>query len=215
MSKTTAPLLSFEARGQIGQSQVYSSWKGRSYARRYVVPANPQSAEQTKTRSLFTWLQAVYKVLPSTVKAGWDAYANTLRVTGANAWIKGNLSHMRGMVDLSALLMSPAANSGLPVATMTATPGSTSITVMITPPLLPDGWTVKGAFAAAIIDQNPQTDNMTTVTAGTDDTNPYSITLTGLTAGKEYRVGGWMTYTKPDGSTAYGQATMMTATPTA
>lgn len=215
MSKTTAPLLSFDARGQIGKSQVYSSWKGRAYARRYVVPANPQSVEQTKTRSLFSWLQSVFKVMPTSVKAGWEAYAGTLRVTGANAFIKGNLSPLRGLANLSTFLMSPAANSGLKAATMTVTPGAQSITVKLTPPILPDGWTVIAAFAAAIADQDPQTETMTTIVDGTDATDPYSIVLTGLTAAQEYRVGGWFTFLKSDGSKAYGQATMMTATPTA
>jgi len=214
MSKTTAPLLSFDARGQIGKSQVYSSWKGRAYARRYVVPANPKSAEQTKTRSTFAWLQSVYKVLPAAVKDGWGAYANTSRITGANAFLKGNLSNLRGKTDLDMFIMSPAANSGLPAASSTSTPGASKITVAVTADTLPAGWTIKEARAAVIRDQDPQTADYTTVKAGSDDTAPYSIEITGLTAGVSYKTGAWFVYNKPDGSLAYGEAIMSEATPT-
>jgi len=55
MPKTTAPLLSFDARGQIAHTQVYSSWRGRPYVRRYSVGTNPNTSDQQLTRNAFTW----------------------------------------------------------------------------------------------------------------------------------------------------------------
>jgi len=78
MAKTTAPLLSFGASGQIAQTQVYSKWKGRAYVRRYTVPANPNTTEQQLTRSVFSFLQSVYKFATPDFTAAWEAYANGL-----------------------------------------------------------------------------------------------------------------------------------------
>ena len=214
MSKTTAPLLSFDARGQIGKSQVYSSWKGRAYARRYVIPSNPQSVEQTKTRSAFAWLQGAFKLLPAIVKDGWTAYANTSRITAANAFLKGNLSNLRDKTKLDLMLLSPAANSGLPAAAATFTGGDDKVTVTLTAATLPAGWSIVEARAAAIRDQDPQTEAFYTVIAGSDNAAPYSIEIAGLASGVKYQCGAWFVYTKSDGTLAYGEAIMGDATTT-
>jgi len=52
MSKTTAPLLSLGASGQIASTLVASSWKGISYMRKYVIPANPRTAGQIAQRDV-------------------------------------------------------------------------------------------------------------------------------------------------------------------
>jgi hypothetical protein len=72
---------------------------------------------------------------------------------------------------------------------------------------------VTSAFAAAIRDQDPQTGNIFTVVSGSDNSDPYSIALTGLTAAEVYQVGGWFQYAKPDASLAFGQALQQQATP--
>lgn len=215
MSKVTAPLLSFDASGSIAKTQVYASWKGRPYVRRYVKPANPQTTEQTVTRSLFRWLNDIYKFYPGSAVAAWQAYADSLRITDRNAVIKQNLSNMRGDTDLANMIISPSAKSGLIAADITLTAGTEQITVALTPPTLPTGWAVVAAFAAAIPNQDPQTDTDFEVASGTDASDPYEIVLTGLTASQEYIVGGWFQYTRPDGSYAYGQSLQDTATPTA
>lgn len=46
MAKVTMPLMSGSASGQIAKAIVFAGWKGIQYVRKYVVPANPQSAEQ-------------------------------------------------------------------------------------------------------------------------------------------------------------------------
>lgn len=213
MTKTTAPLLSFDARGAIAKTQVYSTWKGIQYARRYVVPANPNTLAQQETRNVFRWLQNAWKYMPGDAVLGWNAYAATSRFTAINGWIKQNLPDLRSETDLANLLLSPAANGGIAAGGATFTPGANKITVAVTAPTLPTGWTVTMAIAAAIQDQDPNTDTEYVITAGTDASAPYSFDLTGLETGVLYRAGAWLQYEKPDGTFAYGQATMGSATP--
>lgn len=214
MSKTTAPLLSFEAAGQIAKTQVYSRWRGISYVRRYVIPANPNTSEQQLTRSAFKWLQNVWRYAPSVFQEAWAAYASGQPLTDRNAFGKFNIGPLRTAANLALFVMSPGAKSGPPAAAIGLTPGAGQITVALTAPSLPTGWTISEGIAAAIRDQDPNSGVLYTITAGTDATSPYSIVLAGLTAGQLYQVGGWFKYIRPDGSFAYGPNLLSSATPT-
>jgi hypothetical protein len=183
--------------------------------RRYTVPANPNTAGQQLTRNTFAWLNQVWKYFPGSAIAAWQLYADNNRITDRNAWIKQNLAQLRPATDITDIVLSPAAGGGIAAEGMTATAGSESITVALTAPTLPTGWTIVSAFAAALRNQDPQTEGFYEVTAGSDNSPPYEIVLTGLTATEEYVVGGWFSFLKPDGSNAYGVALQATATPTA
>jgi hypothetical protein len=213
MAKTTAPLLSFEGSGQIAKTLVYSSWKGRSYSRRYVVPANPQTAEQSLTRNTFRWLNDVWKFMPANAVAAWVMYGNSNRFTDRNGFIKINNGPLREETDLVNMTLSPSAGSGLIAANVTPTPAAGQITVALTAPSLPAGWTIVEAVAACIRDQDPQTEAFYTVTSGVDATPAYSIVLSGLTAA-DYLVGGWFKYLKANGDFAYGQSVQSVVTVT-
>lgn len=213
MAKTIAPLLSFDASGAIAKTQVYSTWKGRPYVRRYVIPANPDSAEQQLTRKTFSWLNNVWKFMPGGATAAWEAYADVNRFTARNGFIKINNGVLREETTLDLMILSPSARSGLVAAAVTPTPAAGQITVALTAPDLPTGWTITNAYAAAIRDQNPQSGSFYEVVAGSDATDPYSIVLTGLAAA-DYLAGGWFEYTKPDGSKAYGQSLQQIVTVT-
>lgn len=214
MAKTVAPLLSFSAGGQIANTQVYSKWKGRPYVRRYVVPGNPNTAGQQQTRNSFSWLMNVWKFFPTGAAAAWAAYGDSLKITDRNAFAKQNVAALRTATDLSDFVMSPSARSGIIATAMQLTAGSGSINVALTAPVLPNGWTITNAWAAAIKQQNPQTGTDYQVVAGSDASDPYSIDLTGLEAGTEYVVGGWFEFTRSDGLKAYGRALQDVATPT-
>jgi len=213
MARTVAPLLSFEASGQIAGTQVYASWKGRPYVRRYTIPANPNSAGQQLTRNTFKWLNNVWKFMPGSAIAGWQLYADSSRITDRNAFLKINNGPLRSETDLTNMIISPSARSGLIAAAMVATPAAGQVTVDLTAPTLPTGWTVTQAYAAAIKDQDPQTEAEYVVTAGVDAAAPWSIVLSGLDAA-DYLVGGWFQFTRPDGSFAYGQSLQGFATVT-
>lgn len=215
MAKTSGPLLSFDARASIGKTLVYSNWKGIPYARRWVQPANPNTVAQQGVRNVFKWLASVWSYLPSEVREGWNAYASGQPLTGPNAFQKFNVSPLKGETDLTNFLFSPSAKSGPVDGGMVVTPGSSQLSVALTAPDLPSGWTIVQAVAAAIRDQDPSTGVLYEVTAATDDTSTYACVLTGLTASEDYAVGGWFKYERPDGSFAYGRASMTIATPTA
>lgn len=214
MPKTTAPLLSFSASGQIAKTQVYSSWKGRQYVRRYTVPSNPQSVEQTVTRNAFSFVQSVYKVAPPLFTASWEAYVKGKVLTSRNAFTKFNLPLLRGGADLANFVFSPGALGGLPPTAMVPTAGADQISVAVTAPtVVPTGWTVQAAVAAAIADQDPDSGLLTTIVAGEDLTAAYTIVLAGLDE-VLYRVGAWLRWVRSDGLIAYSPALVGTATPT-
>lgn len=50
MAKVTGPLMSMSAAGQVGKAIVFAAWKGVNYVRQFVIPANPQSADQGDVR---------------------------------------------------------------------------------------------------------------------------------------------------------------------
>ncbi|GAI02841.1 unnamed protein product, partial [marine sediment metagenome] len=54
MAKVRAPLMSFDARGQLAKSLVYLGWKGLKTVRQYVIPANPKTDDQQQQRGYFT-----------------------------------------------------------------------------------------------------------------------------------------------------------------
>jgi len=213
MGKTTAPLLSFGASGQVAKTVVYSKWKGRAYARRHVVPANPQTSEQSLTRDAFTFLSAVWKVAPALFTAPWTLYAKGKVLTDRNALVKFNLPVLRGETDLANFVFSPGALGGLPPTAAVATPGAGQLSVAVTEPtVLPTDWTIASAIVAVIADQDPQTGLLYEVSAGEDVSSPYTVVITGLDA-VLYRVGAWLKWTRPDGSTAYSPSISTSGTP--
>jgi len=214
MPKTTAPLLSFDARGQIAKTQVYSSWKGRSYVRRYTIPSNPQSTEQTITRNAFSFIQAVYKLAPPLFTAGWEAYIKGKVLTSRNAFTKFNLPVLRGEADLANFIFSPGSLGGLPPASLVVTPGNNLLTCDVTvPSVVPTGWTVQGAVVACIEDQDPDTGALYTITAGEDLTSAYQVILSGLNE-TLYRVGAWLRWVRSDGLIAFSPDIQGSGTPT-
>lgn len=213
MARTTAPLLSFDAGGQIAKTQVYATWKGRPYVRRYVVPSNPRTAGQTQTRDVFAWLMQAWKFWPAGAIDAWNSYADSLRITNRNAFAKLNVSPLRGETVITDITLSPAAKSGIVAQAAVPTSGASQITMTLTAPDLPIGWTISRAYALAIPQQNPQTEAKYDIGSAFDDTAPWAPVITGLTTGTLYVVGGWFRFVKPDGSFAYGPSLQSTSTP--
>jgi hypothetical protein len=127
-------------------------------------------------------------------------------MTDRNGFIKQNLPDMRDEVDVNNFIFSPGARSGIAAASMVATGGNDQITVDITAPALPSGWTITEAIAAAILQQDPQTADDYTIASGSDATSTYQVVLTGLNNTAEYLVGAWFKFARPDGSFAYGRS---------
>jgi hypothetical protein len=216
MSKVTAPLLSFSAGGQIAKTQVYASWKGIPYVRRYVIPANPRSAEQTLTRTTFAWLNNVWRIAPGDFQAPWTAGATTRQMSNRNLFLSKNTGLLRSQADVTGMIMSPGAKGGIAI-TPTITPGDDQLTVAATAPdPLPAGWSVVKLVAAAILQQDAQEDEAYEMTVGSDATSTYSIVLTGLDSAAAYVVGAWFVFQRSSLATdlAYGPAAGIEATTT-
>lgn len=209
MPKTTAPLLSFDARGQIAKTQVYSSWRGVSYVRRYVIPANPQTDAQMKTRNIFSMLNQAWLFAPAAVRAPWDAFATGKPLTGRNKFIGDNVKALgRSLTPttMADFIFSPGALGGLPPTSLALTPSGTSISASVVLPDSPVGWTLTSSVAAAIPNSDP-TAAFGGVWAVNEETdNPDTNVVTGLTASTAYDVGIWLTWTRPDGKIAYSVA---------
>lgn len=194
MARLTAPLLSFEGSGQIAKTQVYGSWKGIPYARRYTIPANPRSTDQTLTRTAFQWLNFVWRTAPADFTAPWKLAVQSRQMIDRNLWIKQNLAMLRSAVDITGLVMSPGAKGGLS-SEITITPGAAQLTFAgADPSPLPAGWTTIALVGAAIKQQDPQTDTDYVVQTVTDLSSPYSAVMSGLEASTAYVAAGWWVY---------------------
>lgn len=214
MSRTIAPLLSFGASGQIAKTQVYSTWKGIPYVRRYAIPSNPKTADQTEVRSVFSYLNNVWKFAPTLMVAAYDAYASGQPLTGRNGLIKQNLATLQTATDVEDFVFSPGAKSGIALAGMSVTPGTDKLTIDATAPDLPTGWTISAVIACALPNEDPHSTTMFIPAAAQDASAPYSFDITGLVTGQEYVVGAWAKFTRPDGTFAYGRSISDTGTPT-
>lgn len=202
MAKVTAPLLSFGASGTIGDTQVYSTWRGVAYARRHVIPANPQSPGQTLTRLSFAWLVGLWKLLDPKAQEPWNAFAAGRPFTGRNAIVSKNNGALRSATDITGLVMSPGARGGLAVAAASAANVAGIVTVTMTAPALPTGWAIVEAVALLIPAQNPQEDTMWNSKIATDAATPFAPAFT-TSADGNYVWGCWFKFTKPDGTLAY------------
>jgi len=109
MAKLIAPLFSFSARGQLAKTLVYSGWKGIDDVRSYVVPANPQTADQQTQRSYFTdGVDQWHDVgLTADDVTAWNRYASTLPrpQSGFNAFVASVINLRMAGISLANLAM--------------------------------------------------------------------------------------------------------------
>lgn len=74
MAKVSAPLFSFDARGQVGKAIVYTFWKGLQIVRRWVLPQNPNTADQQTIRGQFEMAVDRWHDLTEAQQSDWDEY---------------------------------------------------------------------------------------------------------------------------------------------
>lgn len=213
MAKTVAPLLSFAGSGQVAKTQVYATWRGVPYVRRYVVPGNPNTTGQQSTRGTFAFFSNVWKNAPALLQDPWTLFATGQPFYNRNAFIGQNTKAVRGETDLTAMIGSPGAKGGLAPLSIAATAASGELTIEFTNPTPPTGWTITAAVAAVILNEDPLTPTSFLSKAGSDSETFDSVAITGLSTA-EYQVMGWLKWMKPDGSTAYGPSISTTGTPT-
>ena len=204
MAKPTGPLLSLDASGTIAETLTFSKWKGRNYIRQRVIPANPQSTEQTKTRNAFTWASDLWKNLPSLGIAPWDRFAAGQVLSGRNAFMGRQTELLRNVNIIDTWAGSPGAKGGLAPESLLVTPAALQLTYDVTVPAAPTGWTLQAAVGALLEQQDPQSPVVLPIQVLEDVSSPYSLVFTGLTAATTYVGSVWLRWAKPDGSIAYG-----------
>lgn len=89
MAKWKSPLFS-DIRNKLGESAVFSIWKGRPYFRSYVVPANPNTLKQQAHRDILRQLVKRWQSVIDTAdkKAAWNNAALPYQISGYNLFTK-------------------------------------------------------------------------------------------------------------------------------
>lgn len=211
MAKLTGPLLSLNAKGQIGKTIVPFNWRGIKAARQYVVPANPQTTDQTVTRDIFSYLSTVWKLLDSNVQDPWTYYAQGQKFYNRNAFMGQNVKALRGQTDLTAAIFSPGAKGGIPVASIAASDGgSQEIDVTLGQPTLPTGWTITAGIAVAMVSGDPSSGASSTTYAAAETSSPFNPAITAIAG--TFDVWGFFKYAKADSSIAFGPSSHTTVT---
>jgi len=85
MAKVKGPLFSLSASGQIAKTLVFGDWKGIDIVRKYVIPANPNTAAQQTQRGYFgaavdEWHTDGFSAIDV---AAWNLYALAQKVAAS------------------------------------------------------------------------------------------------------------------------------------
>lgn len=211
MAKVNAPLLSFGARGQIGNSIVFGAWRGVNYARQKVIPANPRTTAQQELRGVFRVMSQLWTLAPIQWKDLWNAFASGRPFTGRNAFMGQNIAALDGQADRTSFIFSPGAKGGLPPEAIALTGGAGTVDVVVTNPDAPDGWVLSSAVGIAILDGDPSMPYSGPVGIDVETVDPTALEITGLDEPGTYVVGVYLVWEKPNGDTAYSVALSDTA----
>ena len=217
MPKLTAPILSFGAAGQVGKTIVFSKWKGVPYARQYVIPANPRTTKQTSNRDVWAMIGNAWLYAPAAVQAAFNAYALGKPLTGRNKFFAENqklLAVDPKPAGIDGFVFSPGSGGGLPPTNLIVTEGNAQLTLGVTLPVAPSGWTIQSAVGVAVPQQDPTDPFSGLFFIDVETVDPDTCVITGLTNGTEYVVGFFLVWEKPDGKLAYSISLSDSGTPT-
>lgn len=156
MARLTAPLLSLGAAGKIGDAIVFANWKGIDYARRWVVPANPNTANQQEVRGIFSTLAEMYKRMDAHAREPWVAAVRGLPLTDRNRHVQANVAVLQGEADLDNLVMSVASGQAIvPDNVVTADGADGTATWTADAPTPPVDYTLIDVYGVAVLDGDP------------------------------------------------------------
>lgn len=137
MAIVKGPAMSLDASGSLAGAIVFSHWKGRSYIRQLVTPANPKSGSQTGFRASMKFLAQNWSTLSAGEQATWLTRATDMIVSNFNAFTSYNQKRWRNFLTPSkedpaaeasapSLAATGAAVAGVRMATVTLTDGGTA-----------------------------------------------------------------------------------------
>lgn len=96
MVKLTAPMMSLAASGTLAKAIVFSTWKGRAYARTRVIPANPRSGLQVGMRAGITIAPTLWNLaLSAADRAAWNAAVGAEAISGFNLFCRAGQKSLR------------------------------------------------------------------------------------------------------------------------
>jgi len=95
MAKPTAPLISTEASGRLGQNLIFSRWKGRPTVRKLSKPKPPPTEKQLGLRAFTRWLCREWSGLTPIQKETWSARALSSNIAPYNAFTAENFTRWR------------------------------------------------------------------------------------------------------------------------
>lgn len=132
MVRVAAPALSLDASGTIGDSMVFSKWKGRPYVRVRVIPHNPKSGGQVGIRSMFQFLAKQWAGLTAGNKATWILRAAATNISTFNAFMAYNQFRWRNFLGPSKIDPAAEVSTAPSAPTGVATAGVRQISLAIT-----------------------------------------------------------------------------------
>ncbi len=165
MALVTAPLLSLDASGKVGDALVFSKWKGRNYVRALVRPSNPKSGGQVGMRSMFKFLSQEWAGIGASPKATWEALAEAAAVAPFNSFMSKNLFANRNFLAPSEGYPLDPTGTVDAIATFTATAGERQISIVlnsVTPSTEAWGWLLYRSLSSGF---TPAFDNLIAVIA--------------------------------------------------
>lgn len=183
MARVTAPLFSLGASGAIGKAIVYADWRGLDYARRYVIPANPKSANQQEVRGVFSTLNEMWKRMPIGARNPFIEASTGKPYTDRNLFISKSAKALKGKANLNDLVMSVASGQAIQPINVVLTPGANQCLVVGEAPPAPVGYTFIALCAAFLLDGDPSPLYVASVIYDDDAAAPYSFTVSGLETG--------------------------------
>jgi len=131
MALVTAPLLSLDASGAVGDAIVFSKWKGRNYVRALVRPSNPKSGGQVGMRAMFKFLTQGWSSVPAGDQATWEALAEAAAVSPFNSFMQKNLLRNRNFLAPTRDYPATEAQTVDEIDTFTAVAGVRQITITL------------------------------------------------------------------------------------
>ena len=166
MAKVTGPLLSIDARGTVADTLVFSYWRGQHYVRRWLKPANPNTAaQQTQRGYLALSIEKWHEYLLAADRAAWSQYQAGMPSSGVNQFVSEYVIAQAGALELC-LSKNIVAAAGNDQVTIT---GTSSIATL---------WTVMYGDKHRVYTGS--------VNETGDPVTSHSIVVTGLTGAVEY-----------------------------
>ena len=202
MAKVTGPLFSLTARNTIGDALTYSSWRGVPYVRTRVIPANPKTAGQVSIRELWKTLSNIWNRGPALFLEPWQLAAVGEPYTDRNRFFQKNIPALKGDALLTDFVFSPGSGGALPPLTAVSADGGVQVlTITLTQPSLPVGWTQQSSTGIAILTGDPDPAIIRTPIAAEDAIAPFTTISISVGVAGTYVWGAFNVFTAPDLST--------------